>query len=176
YGGALTSNGHINFAELLYYNFLARLSAVDLHALDEVLTKSGDPSKKASGRGDAMMKLSGLGSDPTHRLLDRLSGVGEFRIRDSAFLRIPAINEIGKASGVGDVGTVGQAAGALSIDKRVVEFKKLIVYSPALGIQGTGRADFDGNLDFQAVAAPLANWKQQLQKTKIPLLDDVGAE
>src|SRR5262249_38308664 len=86
------------------------------------------------------------------------------------------INEIGKAMKVGEIGNVGQAAGVVSIDRRIVEFKKLIVYPPALGIQGSGRTDFDGNLDFQAVAAPLADWKRQLQKTKIPLVGDIGAE
>jgi hypothetical protein len=86
------------------------------------------------------------------------------------------VSEISKALGVNDAGTVGQAAGAVTIEGRSVKFKKIIIYSPVLGVQGSGRVDFDGRLDFQAVAAPLANWKRQLQKSQIPLLDDIGAE
>jgi hypothetical protein len=45
-----------------------------------------------------------------------------------------------------------------------------------LGLRGDGKMSFDGQLDFKAVAAPLADWKEQMQRTRIPILDSVGAE
>jgi hypothetical protein len=75
-----------------------------------------------------------------------------------------------------DAAKVGQAAARFRIATREIEFKPVAVSAPVLGLRGEGKMNFDGKLDFKAVAAPLADWKNQLQKTKIPLLDSVGAE
>jgi hypothetical protein len=58
----------------------------------------------------------------------------------------------------------------------VIEVKQAALSSPVLGLQGSGRVGFDGKLDLRVVAAPLADWKDQMKRTKIPIVSDVAGE
>jgi hypothetical protein len=42
-----------------------------------------------------------------------------------------------------------------------------------VGLQGGGTIDFSGDLDLRVVAAPLADWRESLKETKIPIVSDV---
>jgi hypothetical protein len=42
-----------------------------------------------------------------------------------------------------------------------------------VGLQGGGTIDFSGDLDLRVVAAPLADWRENLKGTKIPVVSDV---
>ena len=96
---------------------------------------------------------------------------------EGEFYDLPVLSEIASAITLNkNAAQVGQAAGRFHVANRRIQFDPVAVAAPVLGIRGEGKATFDGQLDFKVVAAPLADWKQQLQKTKIPLLDSVGAE
>ena len=72
--------------------------------------------------------------------------------------------------------TAGQAAAVFEIYDQTVDLKQAAISAPVLGVQGTGKVSFNGDLDLHAVAAPLADWKDQLKRTKIPILSDVAGE
>ena len=50
------------------------------------------------------------------------------------------------------------------------------VSAPVLGLQGKGKLALNGTIDANVVAAPLADWKEKLQHTKIPIVSDVAGE
>jgi hypothetical protein len=58
----------------------------------------------------------------------------------------------------------------------VVTLPQAAISAPVLGLTGSGQATFDGELDLQVVAAPLADWKDQMKRTKIPVVSDVAGE
>jgi len=123
------------------------------------------------------LQLSTASAHGGRSAIDLLSGDGEFEVIDGEFYDLPVLSEIGSAITLNkDAGKVGQAAGRFHVAHREVYFNPIAVAAPALGVRGEGKADFDGRLDFKVVAAPLADWKEQMQKSKIPLLDSVGAE
>jgi hypothetical protein len=75
-----------------------------------------------------------------------------------------------------DATTLGQAAGTFEIADRVVTLPQAAISAPVLGLTGSGRATFDGELDLEVVAAPLADWKEQVKRTRIPVVSDVAGE
>ncbi len=57
-----------------------------------------------------------------------------------------------------------------------MELTQAALSSPVLGVQGAGSVTFDGRLDLRVVAAPLADWKEQMKRTRIPIVSDIAGE
>jgi hypothetical protein len=177
YRGSLIAHGAIRTGKPTHYDLAGSITDVDLRELARDWTKSEEKLSKLSGRAFATVQLSGATSHGGHRALDLITGEGVFEILNGEFYDLPILSEIASAtSSSKDAAKVGQAAGRFKVEHREIEFKRIAVAAPVLGVQGAGKATFDGQLDFKLVAAPLADWKQQLKKSNIPLLDSVGAE
>jgi hypothetical protein len=98
---------------------------------------------------------------------------------DGEFFELPVLGPITKIiSGDQrrDLGTVGEAAVLFDVQGRGVRIRDAAVSAPLLGVQGDGEITLDGKLDLNVCAAPLANWRDKLKDTKIPLVSDVTAE
>ncbi len=106
-----------------------------------------------------------------------LRAIGKFEVLEGDFWAAPVVEDVvGLTNTKPEVLTVGQARGDFEIRDNVVFLKDTTVNSPVLGIQGDGRIGLDGKLDLHAVAAPLADWKDQMKRTKIPILSDIAGE
>jgi len=57
-----------------------------------------------------------------------------------------------------------------------VELTDAALSAPVLGVQGSGSVMFDGRLNLRVVAAPLADWKDQMKRTRIPIVSDIAGE
>src|SRR5207253_2426656 len=177
YGGSLVAHGAIRTGRQTHFEMAGNLGNVDLRALARDWTKSEEKLSHLSGRAFATLRLSDATEHGGKDALDLLSGEGTFEVIDGEFYELPILSEIASAISLNkDAGKVGEAAARFHVAHREIHFNRIAVAAPVLGVQGEGRTTFDGQLDFKVVAAPLADWKQQLQKTKIPLLDSVGAE
>ncbi|HEV8607372.1 MAG TPA: AsmA-like C-terminal region-containing protein [Tepidisphaeraceae bacterium] len=177
YGGSLIGHGAIRTGKPTHYDMAGSITDVDLRAFARDWTRNEEKLSKLSGRAFATVQLSGATSHGGHRALDLITGEGVFEILDGEFYELPILSDIASAISVSKgAAEVGQAAGRFKVEHREIEFKRIAVAAPVLGVQGAGKATFDGELDFKLVAAPLADWKKQLQKSNIPLLDSVGAE
>ncbi len=177
YGGKLIGHGAIRTGKPARYDIAGSITNVDLREFARDWTRSEEKLSKLSGRAFATLQFSGATSHGGHPALDLLSGGGVFEILDGEFYELPILEDVASVVGLSkDAGKVGQAAGKFSVAHRTIHFQKIAVAAPILGLQGEGKATFDGALDFKVVAAPLADWKKALQKTNIPLLDSVGAE
>jgi hypothetical protein len=177
YGGSLVAHGAIRTGEPTKYDLAGNLANVELSAFARDWTNSQEKLSHLNGRAYATLQLSTAsphgGKNPT----DLLHGDGTFEVLDGEFYQLPIVSEIAAAITLNkDAGTVGQAAARFHFANRQIQFDHIAVAAPVLGVQGDGNANFDGQLDLRVVVAPLADWKKQLQKTNVPLLDSVGAE
>ena len=90
---------------------------------------------------------------------------------------MPVVDEISGSTKVKNGAlTAGQAAAVFEIKNQVVDLQQAAISAPVLGVQGSGKIGFDGQLNLVAVAAPLADWKDQIKRTKIPIISDVAGE
>jgi hypothetical protein len=114
------------------------------------------------------------GDSDADEWLSPLAGDGSLQIDDGNLWTLPVLQRLsGHTKIASESLTAGEAAAIFSIADRTIHFKRLAVYSPALGLQGSGTESFGGNLDLDIVAAPLGDWKQKLAETDIPFFSRV---
>jgi hypothetical protein len=177
YGGSLMGFGAIRTGRPARFDFAGSIEKVDLREFGKDWSSSETAPSKASGRAFATLQLGWSNPHAGKKISDLFTSNGTFEILDGEFYELPVLSQIAAAVPFSkDAGKVGQAAARFHIAQREIHFKPVAVSAPMLGLRGEGKLSFDGQLDFKAVAAPLADWKNQLQKTRIPLLDSVGAE
>ena len=177
YGGAIAAFGAIRTNWPPKFDFAGNIQNADMRAFARDWTSSDEVPAQVSGRAFANLQIGWISGHAGKRATDLLTSEGTFEILDGDFYDLPVISQIVAAISLKkDAGRVGQAAAKFKIEQREIYFKPIAVSSPALGLRGEGKVNFDGQLDFRAVAAPLADWKEQMQKTRIPLIDSVGAE
>ena len=177
YGGTVAAFGAIRTGKPTHFDFAGNFTNIDLTAFAADWTQSQEKISKLNGRGFVSMQIGWSGAHGGKTTAQLLTSEGTFEILDGEFYELPVFSAIGAAMTLNkSAGTVGQAAARFKIANREVHFKPIAVSSPMMGLRGEGKLTFDGDLDFKAVAAPLADWKEQMQKSKIPLLDSVGAE
>ncbi len=157
----------------LTYEGTAHVSEVNVQKLAAALAASGEAPQKASGRGFADVKFMGTSPREGRTALDNLRAAGEFEVLDGDFWEVPVIKDVvTKARPAKGALTVGQAAGTFEIHNRIVELKNAAISAPVLGLQGSGEVSFDGDLNLRVVVAPLADWKDKLKSTGIPIVSD----
>jgi hypothetical protein len=179
-GGHVTAEGQFTpgKGKDLQYQGAAWVRDVDLRALAKQLAKRDqEPPRKLSGKGNMNVTVTGTGPDEGRPFDDDLRAAGRFEVLDGDFWNGPVIDAVtGVAKVKHDALTVGQAAGTFELRDRIVTLKDAAISSPVLGIQGEGTVALDGALNLKVVAAPLADWRDQAKRTKIPIVSDVAGE
>ena len=179
YGGTIAGFGAIRTNWPAKFDFAGNIQNADMRAFVRDWTSADEVPSQVSGRAFANFQIGWTSSHAGKRAIDLLTSEGTFEVVDGDFYDLPVVSKIAALISLNlnkDAGRVGQAAAKFKIKQREMYFQPIAISSPALGLHGEGKMSFDGQLDFKAVAAPLADWKQQMQKTKIPLIDSVGAE
>jgi hypothetical protein len=178
-GGTVTAEGQVTpgHGPALNYQGTAWVRDVDVKALGTLFAQDGKPPKRLSGKGNLNIQVGGTGADEGRDALDNLAAAGRFEVLEGEFWNLSVVHEVASGANVKDEAlTMGQAAGVFEIRDRVIDLKQAAVSSPVLGLQGSGRVGFDGRLDLRVVAAPLADWKDQMKRTKIPILSNLAGE
>jgi hypothetical protein len=179
FGGAVTGEGQVapGKGKDLAYQGKIWIRDLDLKGLADLVAVKGRKPSRLSGKGNVNAQIEGIGPDGEHTGVDNFRANGRFEVLEGDFWSLPAIDEVTRSAKVkGGALTVGQAAGVFKIHDRVVELTNAALSAPMLGVQGAGKVTFDGNLDLHVVAAPLADWKDQLKRTRIPVVSDVAGE
>ena len=177
YGGTLAPRGRIGTRKPVGYEFLGTAHDVDLKQLADAWARDDEQPSKLTGTAALNLRFSGSAAHEGKRSSELFFGEGDVEIIDGDFYDFPVLADLVAAVAPSrDAATVGQAAGVFDIADRKIRFRKAAVSAPLLGLQGSGDAAFDGALNFRVIAAPLSDWKKQLQKTKIPIVGDIGAE
>ena len=109
--------------------------------------------------------------------LHSLGGDGQLEVVDGSLLQIPVLRALTQnIKGIEDTANMGDAAAFFTIADGKIRLRDAAVNSAVLGLQGGGTIGLDGTLDLDIVAAPLADWRERLAATKIPIVSDVFAE
>jgi hypothetical protein len=182
-GGHLTGSGQIDTGvgeagKMLDYHGTVSAREIDLRQLAPYLAGSGERPSKLSGRGFLDATFDGMGKYAGKSAVQNLRAKGQFEALDGDFWEVPVIREIvALIPGARDAATAGQIAGTFEVREGTMFFPNAALSSPALGLQGSGKISFDdGALDLRVVAAPLADWKEKMKRTGIPIISDAAGE
>jgi hypothetical protein len=177
-GGQVVVEGVVEPGKPCGYGLTAWVRDVDVRSLASYFTADGTPPTRVSGRLNADIRVWGKGKTPTNSFADFVKADGRFEVLDAAFWDAPVAEDIASQAKAGTYRKLphDEAAGVFEIRDRWVHLKEIAVSSPLLGLQGEGWVAFDKRMKFNAIAAPMADWKQQMKRLRIPILSDVGGE
>jgi uncharacterized protein involved in outer membrane biogenesis len=176
--GRLTASGEVLGRSPRNYQLQLSLRGAQLENIVDALSPNRDKNTKpVTGRCFINAALSGSSDPPAIDPLTTMKGRGDFEIIDGDFWQAPIIRNVADQTSVAtEALTVGHAAGLFDVADRKIFLKNAAVSAPVLGIQGSGTVAFDGQLDLRLVAAPLADWREQIKSTRIPILSDIAGE
>lgn len=177
FGGSVELSGQVRTANVVTYQGSAHVANADLAQFAQAWTQAGEPPMKLSGKANLTLLLSGSEARADRSAADNFRARGDIEVLGGNFWEAPIIGTLlGKLPPTKGALTVGQAAGVFEIFDQKIAFERVAVSAPVLGLQGSGEARFDGKLDMKVVAAPLADWRDKLKQTGIPLVSSLAAE
>jgi hypothetical protein len=177
YGGAVRAMGQVRPHKPLEYAFIVRAAGVDMEQFGQAWPREEEQPLRMNGTGSGKMHLYGTGRIGEKSAISNLRGQGDFEIRDGDFYDVPVLAQIlNSMKGRSAPGTMGYAAGVFNVREKTVGLHRIAISAPVLGVQGSGKVNFDAEMDLKVVAAPLADWKQNLRRSKVPIVGDVAAE
>jgi len=180
WGGMIRGDAQVLFGQTVFGEMNVRARDIDLKQL---AAQAVEKPPKLSGRGALNARLTGQwtgdaappGRSAIDVFMDSIAGRGDFEVVDGDFFDLPLVSAVSAKIGSSrKAATIGQAAGIFRIEDRKVRFEKLAAEAPVLGIQGSGDVGFDGQLNLEIFAVPLADWKEKVKKQGIPLLGDIA--
>ena len=163
WGGTASADGYWMFGAEHSYKGRVTLRDIDLRNLS---TQS-----RLSGRGSVAADVQG---NPDS--LNNLSASGEVEVVDGDFFELPIFRALFEQMKAKQAITATEAGALFEIGSGVIHLKRTAISAPALGLQGGGQIGFDGNVKLEVVATPLADWRKNLKKAKIPIVSDVAGE
>jgi hypothetical protein len=170
-GTILVDSAEYELAAPHRYSVELNFDGIDLARVKE-LAEIDDPGGRLSGQAQGKLEVYGAASGTSAAMLKSLAGNGRVHVKNADFWDIPAFGEIASQAklDLSSAGRVGEAAAIFDVGQGQVQFSKLVVSSPVLGIQANGKLGMDGTLDFHNIVTPLGNWKEKLSNSPIPLL------
>ncbi len=178
-GGTLIGEGQVvpGKGKELIYAGNAWVRDLDLKSLAWFFSTEEKKASRLSGKGNLNVRFQGTGPHDNLSALDNFEASGHFEALEGDFWSVPVIDDISGSTKVKSSAlTAGQAAAVFEIKNQVVDLKQAAISAPVLGVQGSGKIGFDGQVNLIAVAAPLADWKDQIKRTRIPIISDVAGE
>jgi hypothetical protein len=160
------------------YDGEAHFQNVDLARLEDKVRQER-AAKPLEGRLFAEVVFDGAVTKgaPAAENLRHLHAQGEFEVIDGHLFKMPVLKEIARdLHELKEAAVAGSAAAVFDIDKGIAHLRDVAISSPVVGLQGGGKIAFDGPLELNVVAAPLADWRDKLKETKIPIVSDVAGE
>ena len=155
------------------------LRDVDIRQLEDRFR--GQPSPRPlEGRLSASGTLRGVVTKgaPKDETLRAIHAAGEMEIVEGSLFKMPVVKNVTEqVKGLKGAANVGDAAAVFAIEDGRVTLSDAAVSSPVVGLQGGGTLALDGSaIDLNVVAAPLADWRENLKSTNIPIVSDVVGE
>jgi hypothetical protein len=173
HGGTLAAAGRWVRGQADSYDGDITLRGVDLSQLQYSSARYGPRPLK----GRLFAQATVFGAIPEEKPLNGLRASGEFEIIQGQLFGLPVLKDIfQRVPGMREVATVDDAAAVFDIADGQIVLRDAAVNAPVLGLQGGGTMGFDGKVNLDVVAAPLADWKEKLRDTKVPIVSNVAGE
>lgn len=171
--GALAGAGSVALdSSPIRYAAELSLEQIDIGQIAQLYLRPSpsQPAPQLSGRCDASFSARGQGGGA-----EGFGGHGEMHISEGQLWELPLLKVlVSRVKLAREALTASEAAAMFDIADRKISISKAALNSPALGLQGKGTVDFDGNLDLDIFAAPFGDWERQLRKTNLPLVSDLA--
>lgn len=169
FGGALTGSGTIDPRGDVRYGGHLSLEGADVSQMAQAFRLPEASKIKLVGRLDGAASFSSTSAAP-----ESLSGEGELSIHDGELWEAPVLKHVAEQSKAHRESlTASEAAAVFQVADARVHLNRAALYSPALGLEGSGTIGFDGELDLKIVAAPLGDWEKHIKGTNLPLMSNV---
>jgi hypothetical protein len=154
------------------YHYSASLSYSGIQLSDaKVIAQIPDAGGKLAGIAEGKLNVSGT-LPPGVSPLTVIQGDGKVHVEQGDFWDIPFLGQIaGKINpNFSQAGRVGEAGVVYTLGGGEMHISKMAVSSPLVGVQGSGDVALTGDneLNLNVVAAPLGDWKKQIDKTGVP--------
>jgi hypothetical protein len=164
FGGTVRAQGEISSQPPYGFSGTLFIRSVSLPDVVAAIQKPSANGLKLQGLVDIAATISGQAQPVNKSLVDTLHSEGQFEVLRGDLWDIPALQKIQNSTDIARKGlTVGQAAALFRVADDQIELRDAAVSAPVLGVQGSGKIGFDGQLDLHVVAAPLADWKQKMR-------------
>lgn len=173
----MTGNWYRNSESSSNFEGDLTLNNVDLARLADV--SDNPPNINMKGRLSSQMTFSGttVSGQPNLAWTKQLHASGEMEILGGDFFKLPVFKDIFEhIKPLNKAADAGDAAAVFDIADEQLLLRDAAVNAPVLGIQGSAKLGFNGQIDAGVVAAPLADWRDKLRETKIPIVSDVAGE
>jgi hypothetical protein len=182
-GGAMDLTGNARVLDPINYNGDFSVQGASVEQFAQSFKLPPQNGHLPSGNANLHIKFASASTPTTtttqeesdvDQWLTPLAGEGSLQIDNGDLWMLPVLQNLSGHTKVAQESlTAGEAAALFSIADRTIHFKRVAVYSPALGLQGSGTESFNGNLDLDIIAAPLGDWKQKIAETDIPFFSRV---
>jgi hypothetical protein len=156
------------------YSGQLAITNLDMRQVANVLLPDEKSRQMASGQGELHLQFHGP-FPPDASPVDGFTARGDFDIRHGHFADIPVLKEALAKVKEANAATVGEAAAIFNISHRQIYFDQAAANAPAVGVQGHGTLGFNGSVNMSFIATPLADWREKLASTDVPILNTVGA-
>lgn len=172
-GGTAWAAGMITPGRPFLYDGQVEVRDIDLRQLTSLLDLQEPVRSRLSGVGYATAHVSGTGRGGLRRPSDTFRADGEVQILHGDFWTVPPVGLVTQQIKQNQDPGIGDAAAVFHIADRSIDLPRAAVNAPLIGLQGQGTIGFDRSLDLTVVAAPLGDWRDQMRRAKIPVIDDV---
>jgi hypothetical protein len=173
FGGTLNATGNITAPNPSRYEVQLDASAIDL-AKVEALPALQAHSVHLTGEGRITAHVTGEFAG--RESLDRLGADGDAQVARAKFPESKTVSGIAERIGIARESlTTGDAAAVFSLRDRMLTIQRGAINTTVLGLQGNGTVNFDGDLNFDIIAAPLGDWRNHVQNMNIPLIGGVAS-
>lgn len=173
--GIFNASGKIELQGAPRADAKATFQNVDVRRTVEIMLSRGGnknvtPNKRISGSASGDVHLENMGAD-----WKATTGGGTIEITGGDFGAVPILSQLATAAHISNADFTGsEAAAAFNVSDLTVHLTNAAISAPAIGIQGDGNVKFNGDTHLHVVVAPLADWRQKLKSTGIPLLGDAA--
>ncbi len=173
--GRLEASGEFH-PQVSSYDGKYDLRRAHLERVKEILDQAGAKPPQVSGELSTSGTFSGI-LEKGHSPLDGLNAEGVLQVIHGDFFRLPIFSSLLNAAHFSKgIGTVGELATSYNVGRKTIAVKNCAINSPLVGVQVNGTIGFDGTLNLQAILAPLADWRDKINKTNIPLLSNIAGQ
>ncbi len=179
FGGAvdLAVHAHLLSGMLDSYDGALDVRDVDVRQFAQAWLEKDRVSQTMSGKASGGMTFLGRHPRQGQKPIDAFAADGDIDVADGDFWHAPVVASVlGQLPTVKGALTAGEAAARFTVADGRISLDPAALSSPLLGLQGTGTIGLDKSIDLRIVVAPLSDWRDGLRKSRIPLLDSIGAE
>lgn len=174
-GGELSGSGQVQTLHPNAYNGNVHLVGGDLAPVVALLSDSPANQSTYKGVTDLRATFAGSGKQAEKSATDLLTAQGQFEVTKGDLWNIPVMQAIAsRFSIVRKALTVSQAAAYFQVQNQTVQLQDAALSSTVIGLEGSGTVDFDGNLNLDIVAAPMADWQSRISRTGVPIVSGIA--